>query len=162
MMLRGEMQIRVDDLRGPEIAALLRAHLEHCRTWSPPGSVHALDIDALRSPQVTFWRAWDGASLLGCCALKEIASVHGEIKSMHTAAKHRGRGVAGALLTYIVDEARSRCYQRLSLETGASEAFAPARSLNAWFGFIACGPFEGYVLDPNSVFMTLELANCKS
>lgn len=104
----GRMQIRVDDLRGPEIAELLRAHLEHCRKWSPPESVHALDLDALRSPEVTFWTAWDGASLLGCGAMKELDSFQGEIKSMHTAAKYRGRGVAAGLVTHMVAEARSR------------------------------------------------------
>ena len=151
------MQIRVDDLRGPEIAELLRAHLEHCRKWSPPESVHALDLNALRSPEVTFWTAWDGASLLGCGALKELDPFQGEIKSMHTAAKHRGRGVAAGLVTHMVAEARSRSYQHLSLETGSMDAFAPARALYSRFGFISSGPFGDYILDPNSVFMTLGL-----
>jgi putative acetyltransferase len=151
------MQIRVDDLRGPEIAALLQVHLEHCRTWSPPESVHALDLNALRSPEVTFWTAWDGVDLLGCGALKQLDPCHGEIKSMHTAARHRGRGVAAGLVAHMVAEARSRSYQRLSLETGAMDAFAPARALYARFGFIGCGPFGDYRLDPHSVFMTLDL-----
>jgi putative acetyltransferase len=153
------MQIRVDDLRGPEMAELLRAHLEHCRKWSPPESVHALDLNALRSPEVTFWTAWDGASLLGCGALKELDSFQGEIKSMHTASKHRGRGVAAGLVTHMVAEARSRSYQLLSLETGSMDAFAPARALYSRFGFISSGPFGDYILDPNSVFMTLDLTN---
>jgi putative acetyltransferase len=158
-MEEGGMQIRVDDLRGLEIAELLRAHLENCRKWSPPESVHALDLNALRSPDVTFWTAWDGASLLGCGALKELDSIQGEIKSMHTAAKHRGRGVAAGLVTVMVAEARTRSYQRLSLETGSMDAFAPARALYSRFGFICSGPFGEYILDPNSVFMTLDLAN---
>jgi len=151
------MRIRLDDLRGPEIADLLRVHLENSRMWSPPESIHALDLDALRSPEITFWTAWDGATLLGCGALKELDPLHGEIKSMHTAREHRRRGVAAELLAHIIEEARSRSYRRLSLETGSMEAYAPARSLYADFGFVSSGPFSHYVLDPNSCFMTLEL-----
>jgi putative acetyltransferase len=151
------MQIRVDDLRGPQIAQLLRAHLENSRKWSPPESIHALDLDALRSPDITFWTAWDGATLLGCGALKELDPLHGEIKSMHTAQQHRRRGVAARLLAHILEEARSRCYRRLSLETGSMDAFAPARALYARFGFVGTGPFGDYVLDPYSCFMTLAL-----
>ena len=92
------MHIRVDDLRGPEIAALLATHVAFCRASSPPESTHVLDLDALRAPGITFWSAWDGASLLGCSALKELDPTHGEVKSMHTAARHRGRGVGLALL----------------------------------------------------------------
>jgi putative acetyltransferase len=152
------MQIRVDDLRGPEISELLQAHLKYCRTASPPESAHALDLDALRSPEITFWSAWDGAGLLGCGALKELEPFHGEIKSMHTAAEHRGRGVGIAILRHIVAEARFRTYRRLSLETGSMDAFAPARTLYSGFGFVTCDPFGDYRPDPNSVFMTLDLA----
>ncbi|HXZ67416.1 MAG TPA: GNAT family N-acetyltransferase [Alphaproteobacteria bacterium] len=152
------MHIRIDDLRGPEIARLLGRHLEFCRQTSPPESVHALDLDALRQPDVTFWTAWDGVDLLGCGALKEIDPSHGEIKSMHTAAEHRGKGVASRLLQRIVNEARSRRYRRLSLETGSMNEFAPARSLYSRFGFMETRPFADYKLDPNSVFMTLDLA----
>src|SRR5215469_681056 len=124
--MRSRMQIRVDDLRGPQVAALLHAHLDHARSASPPESVHALDLEALQSPRITFWTAWDDANLLGCGALKELDSSHGEIKSMHTAAQHRGRGVAKALLAHIINVGRSRSYRRLSLETGSIDAFAPA------------------------------------
>jgi putative acetyltransferase len=151
------MRIRVDDLRGPEIAELLAVHVAFCRSSSPPESTHVLDLDALRTPAITFWSAWDGAGLLGCAALKELDAAHGEIKSMHTAAPYRGRGVGLGLLRHIVAEARSRGYRRLSLETGSMEAFAAARALYARFGFVACPPFGDYRLDPNSVFMTLEL-----
>lgn len=151
------MQFRVDDLRGPEIADLLGAHVAFCMVSSPPESTHVLDLDALRSPAITFWSAWDGASLLGCAALKALDACHGEIKSMHTAVRHRGRGVALGLLEHVVAEARSRSYRRLSLETGSMDAFAPARILYARFGFVICAPFADYRFDPNSVFMTLEL-----
>jgi putative acetyltransferase len=149
--------IRVDDLRGAEIAELLAAHVAFCRASSPPESTHVLDLDALRSPEIIFWSAWDGASLLGCAVLMELDPSHGEVKSMHTAARHRRRGAALALLEHVVAEARSRGYRRLSLETGSMLAFAPARSLYARFGFVVCPPFGEYRLDPNSVFMTLAL-----
>jgi putative acetyltransferase len=154
------MQIRVDDLRGPEIAALLAAHVSFCRASSPPESTHVLHLDALRVPVITFWSAWDGATLLGCAALKELDPSQGEIKSMHTARQHRGRGVGLRLLDRIVEEARSRSYLRLSLETGSMEAFAPARALYTRYGFVECPPFGDYRLDPNSVFMALDLRNC--
>src|ERR1700674_2764007 len=111
------MQIRVDDLQGPEVASLLQAHLDYSREWSPTCSIHALGLDALRAPQVTIWTAWDGSILMGCGALREIEPFHGEIKSMHTAAECRRRGVASGLLTTILDAARNRSYRRLSLET---------------------------------------------
>jgi putative acetyltransferase len=152
-------QIRVDDLRGPEIADLLAAHVAFCRGASPPESTHVLDLDALRAPGITFWSAWDGAELLGCAALKELDPAHGEVKSMHTAAARRGRGVGLGLLQHVVDAARARGYRRLSLETGSMEVFAPARALYARFGFAMCPPFADYRPDPNSVFMTLNLTS---
>ncbi len=148
------MLIRVDDLAGPEIRALLEEHLADMHAISPPGSVHALDLDGLRRPDITFWTAWSGAALLGCGALKELSPDHGEIKSMRTARAHRRSGVARTMLAHIVAEARRRGYERLSLETGSVAAFAPARALYERFGFGCCGPFAGYVDDPNSVFMT--------
>jgi putative acetyltransferase len=149
--------IREDDLRGPEIVELLRAHLASARKHSPPESVHALDLEALRAPDITFWTLWDGSDLLGCGALKELDPLHGEIKAMHTAEACRRRGVGARILTHIIDEARRRHYRRLSLETGSPEAFAPARALYARFGFVTCGPFANYREDPYSVFMTLDL-----
>lgn len=151
------MQIRIDDLRGPEIASLLQTHVAFCRTASPPESAHVLDLDSLRVPEITFWSVWDGHDLIGCGALKQLDPAHGEVKSMHTAAKHRGRGVGLVVLKQIVAEARLRGYRRLSLETGSMAAFAPARGLYAGFGFVECVPFASYRPDPNSVFMTLEL-----
>lgn len=151
------MDIRIDDLHGPEIRTLLQEHLDSMKLYSPPESIHALDVEALRKPDITFWTAWENGELLGCGALKELDSQHGEIKSMRTSARHRRQGVASALLTYIFEEARRRGYKRLSLETGSNEAFAPARSLYAAFGFTPCEPFADYSLDPYSVFMTIEL-----
>jgi putative acetyltransferase len=151
------MQIRLDDLAGPEIHALLEEHLRDMHAVSPPESVHALDLGALRRPEISFWTAWSGTDLLGCGALKQLGPDHGEIKSMRTAVAHRRQGTAAALLRHIVQEAQRRGYARLSLETGSMDAFEPARKLYADFGFQHCGPFAGYVDDPNSVFMTRRL-----
>ena len=151
------MEIRLDDLTGAEIAGMLQEHLRSMYLHSPPESVNALDLDALRQPGITMWIAWQGAELLGCGALKELDPRHGEIKSMRTAAAHLRKGVARALLRHILEEARRRAYRRLSLETGAMAAFAPARRLYAGFGFRYCVPFGDYVEDPNSVFMARDL-----
>jgi len=148
------MDIRVDDLSGQEIAALLSEHLRSMYLHSPPESVHALDIGRLRAPDITMWSAWQDGELLGCAALKELDREHGEIKSMRTASRHLRKGVASALLRHILAEAKRRSYRRLSLETGSMAAFAPARNLYARYGFQPCGPFADYVEDPNSVFMT--------
>jgi len=151
------VQIRLDDLSGPEIHALLDEHLRDMALLSPPGSVHALDIDALRRPEITFWTAWSNNELLGCGALMELSPLHGEIKSMRTSLAHRRRGVARAMLKHIVQEAGKRQYERLSLETGSMPDFQPAQKLYESFGFAYCGPFADYLLDPNSVFMTRSL-----
>jgi putative acetyltransferase len=151
------MEIQIDDLTGSEIARLLQEHLANMAQNSPPESMHALSLEELRQPGITFWSVWEGGELLGCGALKELDPQHGEIKSMRTAAMHRRKGVAARLLEHILEEARRRNYKRVSLETGSMEAFAPARRLYARFGFSACGPFADYIEDPNSVFMTKEL-----
>lgn len=151
------MDIRVDDLRGPEIAKLLQEHLDHMKLLSPPESVHALDLGKLRQPDITFWCAWQDRELVGCGALKELAPTHGEIKSMRTATAHLRKGVAAKMLEHIIEEAHRRKYQRLSLETGTVQAFAPAHSLYTRLGFQPCGPFGSYVEDPHSVFMTRAL-----
>ena len=151
------MHIRLDDLTGAEVRALLEDHLRDMGQLSPPESVHALDLDALRKPEIAFWTAWSEGALLGCGALKELDSLHGEIKSMRTAAAHRRKGVARAILTHIIEEAKKRSYARLSLETGAMKAFEPAQRLYGTFGFTYCPPFAQYTEDPNSVYMTRAL-----
>jgi putative acetyltransferase len=151
------VQIRLDDLTGPEVRALLDEHLQNMFLLSPPESVHALALDELRKPDVTFWTAWSDSELLGCGALKELSPHHGEIKSMRTFLAHRRKGVGRAILAHIIEEARRRSYTRLSLETGSMEAFKPAQRLYESFGFTFCAPFADYRDDPNSVYMTLEL-----
>lgn len=152
------MLIRVDDLTGPEIRALLEEHLRSMYELSPPESVHALDLAGLRRPEITFWTAWEEGALLGCGALKELDPAHGEVKSMRTVSSQRRRGVGRAMLAHIIAEARARAYARLSLETGSMAAFLPARRLYESFGFTYCAPFADYAADPNSVFMTRTLS----
>jgi putative acetyltransferase len=151
------MRIELDDLSRSQIHALLSEHLRNMYALSPPESVHALDLERLRSPEITFWTAWEGVELLGCGALKELDPLHGEIKSMRTPETLRRRGAGRAILNHIIGVARSRGYQRLSLETGSMEAFRPAQKLYESAGFIFCGPFGEYRDDPNSAYMTLRL-----
>jgi putative acetyltransferase len=151
------LQIRNDDLAGDEIRALLAEHLREMHSLSPPASVHALDLAALRRPDITFWTVWSADTLVGCGALKELCATHGEIKSMRTARAHRRSGIARAMLEHIIAEAHRRAYRRLSLETGSLPAFAPARRLYERFGFTYCPPFGEYREDPNSVFLTRSL-----
>ena len=151
------MKIEIDDLSRPEIHALLNEHLCNMYELSPPESVHALDLERLRKPGITFWSAWNGPLLLGCGALKELDGTHGEVKAMRTPSALRRQGAGRAILDHIIGVAKSRGYRRLSLETGAHEAFRPAQKLYESFGFAYCGPFGEYVEDPNSVFMTLLL-----
>jgi putative acetyltransferase len=152
---RGE--IRAGGLDRPEVAALMREHLLDMHRHTPPGSIHALDLDALRAPGISFWCMWAGDELMGCGALKELDPGHGEIKSMRTARGFMRQGVARRMLGHILAEARRRRYRRLSLETGSTAAFGPAQRLYLESGFRRCGPFADYTDDPNSIYMTLEL-----
>jgi putative acetyltransferase len=151
------MHIEVDDLSRPAVHALLQEHLDNMHELSPPENVFALDLSRLRVPEVTFWTAWEADQLVGCGALKALTSTHAEVKSMRTPSALRGRGAGRAILATIVDTARQRGYDRLSLETGTHPAFTPAQKLYESFGFAYCGPFGSYQEDPHSAFMTLRL-----
>ena len=151
------MHVKEDDLAGREIRALLELHFAGMLSSSPAGSCHFLDFDGLNAPDVTFWSIWDEGALLGCGALKALSSTQGEIKSMRTHADHLRKGVGAAMLKHIISEARQRGYVRLSLETGSTDAFSPARALYEAFGFEYCPPFSEYVEDPFSRFMTLAI-----
>ena len=151
------MEIKIDDLTGPEIAALIGEHLHSMTLHSPPESIHALSLDHLKNPDITFWSAWEQGELVGCGALKELDNQHGEIKSMRTSSLHLRKGVAKQMLEHIIQEAKKRGLRRLSLETGSMAAFEPARRLYDNFGFQYCDPFSDYTQDPNSVFMTREI-----
>ena len=149
--------IALDDPARDDIVELLRRHLAFAHDHSPPEDVHALDVDGLKSPEVSFYSARRDGELLGVGALKHLDPDHGELKSMHTLAEVRGQGVGRALLDHVIVEARRRGYRRLSLETGSMDAFVPARTLYERAGFVVCGPFAAYADSPNSAFMTLAL-----
>ena len=150
--------VAVERPDAPDIVALLERHLAHMRSLSPPGHVHALDLDGLLHPAVTFLAARDeDGALVGVGALKELTADHAEIKSMHTPEEGRGRGVGRLVLGELLTLARSRGYRRVSLETGSMEGFAPARALYASVGFVTCEPFGDYTANPYSTCMTLEL-----
>ena len=153
------VEIRLDNLQGEAIKALLQLHLDAMHQHSPPESVHALDVESLRHPSIMFWTAWAHDELMGCGALKRLNPDHGEIKSMRTADAHQRKGVARALLRHIESAARAEGIKRLSLETGSTAPFAAALRLYASEGFMTCGPFADYALDPFSVFMTKLLAD---
>ena len=151
------MHIELDDLSRPAVHELLREHLANMHELTPADRVFALDLSKLRQPDITFWTVWDDAVLLGCGALKELTPRHGEVKSMRTPARLRRRGAGRAVLMRIIETARERGYDRLSLETGSHPDFGAAHQLYRSVGFEACGPFGPYEADPYSVFMTLKL-----
>ena len=151
------MRIEVDDLSRPAVHALLREHLAHMHELSPPEQVFALDLSKLKVPDITFWTIWDGELLLGCGALKELTSTHGEIKSMRTPTHLRGRGAGRAVLHHIIQTARQRGYELLSLETGTHPGFLAAHQLYKSAGFQVSGPFADYQENPHSMFMALRL-----
>ena len=148
------LRIIEDDLSGPQIAALLRLHLAEMHGWSPPQSVHAMPIERLRAPDVTFYSAWYGGALAGCGALKQIDAHHGELKSMRAHPDYRGKGVGRAILDHLLAAARARGYTRVSLETGRPAPFLPARRLYEANGFTECPPFGNYAADDFSICMT--------
>lgn len=148
------IEILRDDIADDAVMNLLSEHLADMYSHSPPQSVHALDIEKLKHPSVTFWVARECGTVLGCVALKELDPIHGEMKSMRTAATSRNRGVGSRLLEHVIQQAGSRGYTRISLETGSMDFFEPARRLYGKYGFEYCGPFADYELDANSVFMT--------
>ncbi|MEZ5708528.1 MAG: GNAT family N-acetyltransferase [Blastomonas sp.] len=149
--------IREDDLTGAAIIALLEYHLAEMIRHSPICSVHAMPVERLRGPDVTFWSVWDGDALAGCGALHEIDPDHGELKSMRAAPAFLRRGVGEAMLLHLMAEARLRGYSRLSLETGRPEPFHAAHALYRKHGFAKCPPFADYREDPFSMCMTRPL-----
>jgi putative acetyltransferase len=151
------MRIVVDDLSGPEIAAFLTEHVRQMHEITPIENAYALDLDGLRRPDITFWTAVDGTTVVGCAALKHLDPSHAELKSMRTAPARTRTGVASRLLEHVIGAARQRGYRRISLETGTDEFFLPARRLYEKFGFHYCDPFGGYPPSPHNTFMTRAL-----
>lgn len=151
------MEIRPDDLRDARVRALVTAHQADMYATSPPESVHALGLEVLRDPAITVCTAWEHDVLLGIGALARRDAARGELKSMRVTDEARGTGVGRALLRHLVALARTEGLRSLWLETGAEDAFLPARRLYASEGFVVCGPFDGYTDDPHSVYMTRTL-----
>ena len=156
-LMGGSFDIREDDLSGPEVAALLEFHLGEMHQWSPPESVHAMPIERLRQPDVTFYTAWQDERLAACGALKQLDPAHGELKSMRAHPDFRGKGAGKAVLVHLLAMARGRGYTRVSLETGRPESYLPARRLYNSHGFTECPPFGDYADDGFSICMTKEL-----
>ena len=151
------MKIILDDLTDKRTLELISTHLAGMAENSPPESIHALNVKGLKRDNIAFYSAWEDEDIMGCGALKELTTKHGEVKSMRTVEKHLKKGVARVILQHIINEAKMRDYTKLSLETGSMEAFQPARRLYESFGFTYCEPFDKYTEDPNSLFMTLNL-----
>ncbi|MBV1879076.1 MAG: GNAT family N-acetyltransferase [Pseudomonadales bacterium] len=147
-----ELQIQLDDLTGTEIAEFLEEHISDMKSVSPPESKHALDLEGLKSPDITFWSFYADERLVGCGALKELDASNGEIKSMRTSPVFRGAGVGAFILSHILEESKNRSYRKVNLETGSMHFFEPARKLYERFGFVTCEPFANYQKDANSVF----------
>lgn len=152
-----KLEISIDDPRAEDVQRLLAAHLAFSRGVTPAGYAYALEVDQLVDPSVTFFGAREAGRLVGVAALKRLDDSHVELKSMHTAEADRGRGVGQAMVAHILAHARSVGYVRVSLETGTTSEFAPARALYARAGFEPCGPFAGYTASPYNTFMTMRL-----
>ncbi len=152
-----EGEISIDDPRAEDVRGLLERHLAFANLHSPPEDVHALEVEGLVDPAVTFFSFRLKGELLGVGALKRLDGRHAELKSMHTAEMARGRGIGRAMLDHLIGSARDHGYSRVSIETGSMPAFAPARSLYARAGFRPCEPFGDYTPSPNSICMTLGL-----
>jgi putative acetyltransferase len=149
--------INQDDPRNEDVVSLLQRHLDFARSVTPPEDVHALDLDGLSGPDITFVSLRDGERLLGIGAIKQLDPIHVELKSIHTAQEARGKGVGRAIVEHLIGLARERGAGRVSLETGSMDEFAPSRSLYSRVGFVECGPFAEYVPSRNSTYMTMEL-----
>jgi putative acetyltransferase len=153
-----DLVIAADDPRNDDVRTLLDRHLAFAREVTPPDHVHAMDVDDLVDPAVTFFSVRRDGVLLGVGALKRLDESHAEVKSMHTSESARGEGVGRAMVGHLLAVAADRGYQRVSLETGTMDAFAPARSLYTAFGFEPCAPFGEYTDNPHSAYMTIDLA----
>ena len=153
----GILLVVEDDLTGAAIKALLQDHFANMHAITPPGSAHVLDIERLRSPDITFWSAWEGDRLMGCGALKALDAKRGEVKSMRTVETYRRSGVGSTIVNHMIGVAKQRGYAQLYLETGSFPAFQAARSFYEKHGFEYTTPFDQYKEDPNSVFMSKRL-----
>lgn len=155
--MTADLTIIEDDLTGEEVCALLQLHLDEMHQWSPACKIHAMPVERLREPDVTFYSAWDGDQLAACGALKHLNGTQGELKSMRAAPEFRGTGAGEVILLHLMSEAKTRGYIWLGLETGRPEPFVPAQRLYQKHGFVECEPFGDYVSDEFSLCMSRAL-----
>jgi putative acetyltransferase len=151
------LDIRDGGLDHPDVVAMLKFHFDTNISVTPAGSAHVFDLSRLKEPDISFWSAWQGETLMGTGALKRMDAENGEVKSMHTLQTARRSGVGSAMVQHIIAAARTMGLKRLWLETGSFDFFAPARALYARHGFSECEPFVGYKPDANSTFMMREI-----
>ncbi len=151
------LRIEKGGLDNEQVIAMLRFHFDTNISVTPKGSAHVFDLSRLKEPDISFWSAWEGDTLMGVGALKRMSESEGEIKSMHTLKTARRSGVGSAILMHLISEAKRAGLSVLYLETGSFDFFAPARALYTRHGFRECEPFAGYKPDPNSTFMMLEI-----
>ncbi|NEX48676.1 GNAT family N-acetyltransferase [Pseudotabrizicola algicola] len=149
--------IALESPLGPDLSLLMQRHTADMHADTPPESIHMMDASQLAGAGIWFFVMREEGEPIGMGAFKRIDDSHAEIKSMHVLAEMRGRGLSRRMLEHLVDAARAEGFTRLSLETGVQPTFVAARALYANAGFVECPPFEGYVEDPNSVFMTRSL-----
>lgn len=152
------VSINLESPLTPDLTLLMQRHTQAMHAQTPPESIHMMDASKLAAPGIWFFVMRDNGEAIGMGAVKRIDETHAEIKSMHVLAERRGQGLSRLMLDHLVKHAKSLGFSRLSLETGSQSGFAPARGLYAKSGFEECGPFEGYAPDPNSVFMTKQIA----
>ncbi len=152
-----DLVFAIDDPRADDVRALLIKHLEFARSVTPLCHVHALDVEGLLDPAVTFFSVRRGGVLLGVGALKQLDASHAELKSMHVSETARGQGVGRAMVDHLLVVAADQGYRRVSLETGTMDAFAPARGLYEKVGFVQCEPFGEYSANTDSTCMTINI-----
>lgn len=150
-----DITVQPEDPRTDDIVALLSAHLDFARQTSPPDHVHALDVDGLVAPDVSFFAARRAGELLAVGALRHLGDGRAEIKSMHTAAAARGAGIGRLVLDHLLDVANADGCHWVGLETGTMDEFAPARRLYVNAGFVECEPFGNYTVNRFSICMNL-------
>jgi putative acetyltransferase len=151
------MEVREGGLDDPRVQRLLELHVRRARAETARGSAHALDLSGLKGPGIEFWTVWEDEQPLGTGALKSLGAGEFEVKSMYTAEHCRRRGIGSVVLTYLIAVCKQRRARRISLETGSWEYFRPAVAFYRKHGFVDCAPFAGYLPDPNSIFLTLDL-----
>ena len=152
--MRNQIEIKLDDLSGDSIKKLLQTHLTNAALHSPQDAIFALDLEALKAPEISFWSVWQNEEILACGAIKMLDKEHAEIKSMHTLEKARGKGIGNQLVNHIIQQARAKNIKRLSLETGTADAYFPAHRLYKRHGFQECPAFSDYQESIHSLYMT--------